>query len=214
MISVAVVDDHPLYREGVAATLRADPAFSMAGTGSSGDDAVRLVEEKQVDILLLDFHMPNGGLVVIRKLRELRPDVKIVLLTVAEARDEVSEALALGARGYILKSVSSGDLLNALRGIHAGEAYVTPELAARLLSELRARAPAPNPGTDAGLSAREDEILDKVALGRTNKEIARELKLSEKTVKHYMTSIMQKLHVRNRVEAASLVIKQAGPKRP
>lgn len=206
MIRVAVVDDHPLYRDGVAATLKSVPEFEVVGVGGSGADAVEIVQQQSPDLILLDLNMPGGGISLIRKLLEIRPQIKAVMLTVSGDQEFVSEALREGVRGYILKQVNSKDLISALLSVHAGDPYVMPELAAKLLKHLGTR-PAPDRRDKiSGLSAREMEILERVANGSTNKEIARDLKITEKTVKHYMTTIMQKLQVRNRVEAAAMVL--------
>lgn len=206
MIKVGVVDDHPIYRDGVAATLKSVPDFEVVGAGGSGNDALEIVERYSPDLILLDLNMPGGGIPLVRKLLELRPQLKPVMLTISGDQEFVSEALREGVRGYILKQVNSRDLIGALLSVHAGDPYVMPELAAHLLKHLGTR-PAPDRRDKlSGLSAREKEILERVAHGSTNKEIARKLNITEKTVKHYMTTIMQKLQVRNRVEAAAMVL--------
>jgi DNA-binding NarL/FixJ family response regulator len=124
------------------------------------------------------------------------------MLTVSESEEHVSQALAAGAQGYVLKGTSGPELIHTMRAVARGESYVSPSLAARLLTMSRRTPQVSNEDSDrADLTPREEGILDHVALGMTNKEIARRLSISEKTVKHYMTNIMQKLHVRNRVEA-------------
>jgi DNA-binding NarL/FixJ family response regulator len=206
MIKVAVVDDHPLYRDGVAATLKSVPDFVVVGVGGSGVDALDLVQEHKPDLILLDLNMPGGGIPLIRKLIEAHPKIKPVMLTISGDQEFVSEALREGVRGYILKQVNSRDLISALQSVYAGDPYVMPELAAKLLKHLGSRPVPDRRDKISGLSAREMEILERVANGSTNKEIARDLKITEKTVKHYMTTIMQKLQVRNRVEAAAMVL--------
>jgi two-component system, NarL family, nitrate/nitrite response regulator NarL len=210
-LTIGVVDDHPLYREGVAATLKADPCFNVVGVGSCGEDAVEIARQHKPQLLLLDFNMNNGGLPLISRLSTEYPSIKIVILTVSEREQDVSESLHAGARGYILKNIAGADLRQTLLNIASGEAFVMPELAAKLLSAIHNRTKVTRvPSALEDLNAREEFILDRVASGQTNKEIARELNLSEKTVKHYMTTIMQKLHVRNRVEAVSLLLQRDG----
>jgi DNA-binding NarL/FixJ family response regulator len=139
---------------------------------------------------------------------------KIVMLTASEAEDDVVAALRAGARGYIVKGVSARELISIVRAVNAGDAYVTPTLAASLLSEMSGPPRAgrqPDPLDE--LTVREQEILERVASGLSNKEIGQQLGLSEKTVKHYMTNILGKLHVRNRVEAA-LVAHGSRPEHP
>ncbi len=198
---VVIVDDHPLFREGVASTLCAEPDIEVVGQGETAEDAFRLAVELLPDILLLDISIPGGGLNIAPKIATACPVTKIVMLTASAEEDDVISALQAGARGYIVKGVSARELVHILRTIEAGEPYVTPALAASLLTFVRSGGQSGDtPLQD--LTERERQILQFVAAGQTNREIAEQLYLSEKTVKHYMTNIIQKLHVRNRVEAA------------
>jgi two-component system nitrate/nitrite response regulator NarL len=205
-IQVVIVDDHPLFRDGVLQTLQAEPEFEVVGQATSAGEAIRLTRELLPDVILLDITIPGGGLNAALVIAAMSPVTKIIMLTASEAEEDVLAALKSGARGYILKGVSARELIKAVRDVHSGEAYVTPALAASLLSEMTGGPlgpkPAPNPLDE--LTEREHQILAKVAGGLSNKEIAQQLFLSEKTVKHYMTNILQKLQVRNRVEAALL----------
>jgi DNA-binding NarL/FixJ family response regulator len=208
-IQVVVVDDHPLLREGVANTLSANPNIEVVGQGETAEDAIRLAGDLLPDILLLDISMKGGGINAAREISAAYPVVKIVMLTVSEREEDVAASLKAGARGYILKGVTARDLVTAVQSIHAGESYVTPTLAANLLLGWREGPDGmgiPTTPFDE-LTERERQILELLATGCSNKEIARELDLSEKTVKHYMTNILQKLQVRNRVEAALMVQK-------
>jgi two-component system nitrate/nitrite response regulator NarL len=203
---IVVVDDHPLFREGVVRTLRGIADFDVVGEGTSADDAIRLAQEQLPDLILLDVSMPGGGIHAAERISADCPVVKIVMLTVSEHDDDVTAALRAGARGYILKGVGGTELIGIVRDVLSGEAYVSPDLAARLLADMGAR---PRGDTAertllADLTAREEQILKRVARGLSNKEIGLELNIQEKTVKHYMTNILQKLQVRNRVEAALL----------
>lgn len=204
-LQVAIVDDHPLFREGVAHILGAQPDIEIVAEGESAADAVRIAAEQMPDILLLDVSMPGGGLQAVREIAAAYPVIKVVMLTVSEEEDDVTAALRAGARGYILKGVPGRELVRIIRAVSAGEVYVTPSLAASLLFELtnpRRDVAAPSPLE--GLTEREREILELVAAGQSNKEVGAQLFISEKTVKHHMTNILQKLQVRNRVEAALL----------
>jgi DNA-binding NarL/FixJ family response regulator len=204
-IQIVIIDDHPLFRDGVVSSLRADADFDVLAEGTSAAEAVKLADEYLPDLLLLDINIPGGGLNVVNKIAATSPVTKIVMLTASEQEDDVLSALKAGARGYIVKGVSARDLRSILRAIHDGEAYVTPALAASLLSDVRSGAAnSKQVGPLDDLTEREREILELVASGQSNKEIAAKLFLSEKTVKHHMTNILQKLHVRNRVEAALL----------
>lgn len=205
-IQVVIVDDHPLFRDGVIQTLRAEPDIEIVGQATTAAEAVRLAGELLPDVILLDITIPGSGLNAARTIAATLPVTKIVMLTASETEEDVLAALKAGARGYILKGVSAHELVKIVRDVYAGEAYVTPTLAASLLSEMKGgwqgQRPAANPLDE--LTERERQILEKVAAGLLNKEIAQQLSLSEKTVKHYMTNILQKLQVRNRVEAALL----------
>ncbi|WP_022800093.1 LuxR C-terminal-related transcriptional regulator [Deinococcus ficus] len=199
-VRVVLVDDHPLFREGVAATLGADPRFEVVGEGASADDALTLCTALLPDLLLLDLHLPGGGVQGARAVAAACPVTRIVMLTVSEEEADVLATLKAGARGFILKGVSGRELRSILASVADGEVYVTPGLAASMLRDMP---PTPPSGLDE-LTPRERQILEGVAAGRSNKEIARSLDLTEKTVKHYMTNVLQKLQVRNRVEAALL----------
>jgi DNA-binding NarL/FixJ family response regulator len=202
-IRLAVVDDHPLLREGVVRSLGETGIFSICGEGASAADALRLASAERPDILLLDMSMPGGGLNAIREVRAVHPDLKLVVLTVSENDEDVTAALNAGARAYVLKGVGSKTLADILQSVAKGESFVSPILAARMLERLRemtARPAEANPLSR--LTERETEILALVSQGFSNKEVAIRLDLHEKTVKHHMTSILAKLQVRNRTEAA------------
>jgi DNA-binding NarL/FixJ family response regulator len=207
-LRIAVIDDHPLFREGVAATLGADRSIDVVGQGATADDAIQIAQDLLPDVLLLDISLPGGGIEAMREIARLCPYIKVVILTASENEKHVSDALEAGARGYVLKGVGAQELMRTIHAVQQGESYVTPQLAARLLTMMKAPQHAPPAESDMpALTRREEQILDAVAEGKTNKEIARLLNISEKTVKHYMTNIMHKLQVRNRVEAA-LVVKR------
>ncbi|MBZ9702131.1 MULTISPECIES: response regulator transcription factor [unclassified Mesorhizobium] len=205
-IRVAIVDDHPLFREGVTRSLSEIGGFEMVAQGATAQDAERIASTLQPDILLLDISMPGDGLASVAGILGANPGQKIVMLTVSEANADVARALNAGVRGYVLKGVGSRMLAEILHGVAAGETYVSPTLSARLLSDLQSLQPA-NGRTDRlrQLTGREAEILQLVAEGLSNKEVALRLALQEKTVKHHMTGVLSKLNVRNRTEAALLM---------
>jgi DNA-binding NarL/FixJ family response regulator len=211
-VRVVLVDDHPLLREGVAGTLAAERDLAVVGHGESADDALRLARELMPDLMLVDVSMRGGGINAVRAIMDVCPVVKIIMLTVSEREEDVLAAFRAGARGYVLKGVSGPELVRILRSVLAGDPYVTPSLAAGLLGEWRERKAESKMDEDplAELTRREREILELVAVGLSNKEVANRLKLTEKTVKYYMTNVLQKLHVRNRVEAA-LLARQGQP---
>lgn len=201
-ILVAVIDDHPLFREGVAQTLQASTALQIVGVGANHTDALRIAKETAPDVMLLDIQLPGGGLEAARAIASLHTKTRIIILTASEEEEHVATALEAGASGYVLKGISGNELIRTVLAVHAGDTYVTPDLAARMLKSLK-RAAVQKPERDVfSLTPREEDILDCVAVGQTNKEIAIRLNIGEKTVKHYMTNIMHKLQVRNRVEAA------------
>lgn len=202
-IRVAVVDDHPLFREGVSRSLREIGGFEIVGEGASASDALRLVENLHPEVLLLDISMPGGGLNAIHEIHSENRDQKIIMLTVSESNADVGHALNEGVQGYVLKGVGSKTLAEIVRNVAAGENYVSASVSARLLSDLtlkRGSQPVVDPLLQ--LTDREVETLKLVTDGLSNKEIALRLKLQEKTVKHHMTRILSKLNVRNRTEAA------------
>ncbi len=205
-IRIAIVDDHPLFREGVTRSLSEIGGFEMAGEGATAQDAERIVSTMQPDILLLDISMPGGGLAAVASILADHPAQKIVLLTVSEANGDVTKALNAGVRGYVLKGVGSRSLADILRNVAAGESYLSPMLSARLLSDVQSLQPA-NGAADRlrQLTGRQTEILRLVAEGLSNKEVALRLELQEKTVKHHMTGVLSKLSVRNRTEAALMM---------
>ncbi|MEK1931160.1 MAG: response regulator transcription factor [Pararhizobium sp.] len=203
-IRVAVIDDHPLFREGVTRSLSEIDGFEIVAEGSSKDDALRIAENLHPDVMLMDISMPGGGLSAIPLILEIAPSQKIVMLTVSEASDDVTAALNGGAKGYVLKGIGSRALADVIRAVASGESYVAPTLSAKLLSS-RSQAAANQFELVASLTTREQEVLRLVASGMSNKLVARKLDLQEKTVKHHMTQIMTKLGVTNRTEAAMVL---------
>lgn len=202
-ITVVVVDDHPLFRSGVVRTLEEEDDIEVVAEGASADEALSLVARHTPTIALLDISMPGNGISAARRISEMYPGIRIAMLTVSENDEDVMNALEAGAIGYVLKGVGARDLVNMIRGVAQGESYVSPSLAARLLVAMKSAEAARSPRSAlASLTEREEQILRLVANGLSNKEVGRALDLQEKTVKHHMTSILQKLHARNRVEAA------------
>lgn len=211
-IRVVVADDHPLFREGVIASLLSMRDMQVVGQAADADEAVRLVRDELPDLALLDVTMPGGGIQAAAKIAAACPATKVVMLTVSEDEDDLLAAMKSGARGYVLKGVSASELESVIRAINAGEVYVAPTLAWGLLREMSAPHPA-DPMDE--LSARERQVLELVAGGLSNQEIGAQLSLAEKTIKHYMTNILTKLQVRSRVEAALLAARSGvGPLGP
>ncbi len=211
-IRILLADDHPLFREGVAASLAAAEDFQVVGQAGSGTEAVELARRLRPDMVLLDVSMPGmDGVAAAARIAAELPEIRIMMLTVSENAESLLAALRAGAHGYVLKGVSAGDLRAIVRNVAAGEAYVTPTLAAELLTEFsRPR----RPDTFATLTARETDVLELLSQGLTNRQIGERLHLSEKTVKHHMTVILQKLHVRTRTEAALMAVQHGKAQRP
>ncbi|MER2552232.1 MAG: response regulator transcription factor [Thauera sp.] len=207
-IHILLVDDHPLFREGVAHSLAATDDFVVVGEAGSGEEALSLAAALQPDMVLLDVSMPGmGGIAAAGRLSAGLPGVRIMMLTVAEDPECLLAALKNGAHGYVLKGVAAAELRRIAASVADGEAYVTPALAAELLVEFARTRP-----QDAlsSLSPRESGVLELLSRGLTNREIGEHLHLAEKTVKHHMTSILQKLHVRSRTEAVALALRNKG----
>jgi two-component system nitrate/nitrite response regulator NarL len=203
-IRILLADDHPLFREGVAASLAAAEDFSVIAQSSSGEEAIDLARTLRPDLVLLDVSMPGmGGIAAAARIAVDLPGVRIMMLTMAETPESLMAALKAGAHGYVLKGVSAGELRAIVRRVAAGEAYVTPTLAAEMLTEFSRPRVVDILET---LTSRETEVLNLVSQGFTNRKIGERLHIAEKTVKHHMTVILQKLHVRSRTEAALLAV--------
>ncbi|MCV9999422.1 response regulator transcription factor [Pararhizobium sp. YC-54] len=201
-IRVAVIDDHPIFREGVASCLTDMGGYDIVGEGGSCEDAQAIAQQADPDVMLLDISMPGGGLNAVASILERRPAQKIIMLTVSESHSDVAKALQLGAKGYVLKGVGSRALSEILRTVQSGEMYLSPTLSARMIAGLSKTGDVTSTTGIRDLTEREYDVLRLVASGLSNKRIARDLDLHEKTVKHYLTRIFTKLNVSNRTEAA------------
>jgi two-component system, NarL family, nitrate/nitrite response regulator NarL len=205
-IRVAVVDDHPIMRDGLAYVFTREEGFELVAQGASAKDAVEIAETYLPDLIFLDINMPGDGIGAAAIISRVCPATRIVMLTAHEGEQHVMKALRNGASGYLVKGVSAEELISMARAVHRGESYVSPGLAARLLGTRHQQSR--HIGTErkfVNLTDRESEILHQVSEGKSNKEIGHILGLNEKTIKHYMSNVLQKLHVRNRVEAAMMV---------
>ena len=213
-IRLVIIDDHPIFREGVASILGSEPDIEILGQGVTADDAVQLTRDLLPDVILLDINMPGGGLNAAETISTSFPVVKIIMLTGADEKEIVVAALKAGAQAYVLKGVAARELNNIIHTVYAGEGYVSPSLAASLLSEMTSLRRQPHTIKDdfEELTERERQILELIAVGTSNKEIGQKLFLTEKTIKHYVTNILQKLHVRNRVQAALLAQEKTRPR--
>jgi DNA-binding NarL/FixJ family response regulator len=199
-IRTAVIDDHPLFREGVMKLLARTPGIEVVACGSKAADAASIARDVAPDVMLIEIKLPDDGAAAVAAVARDFPHIRIVVLTVSDSETDLAAMLQIGVHGYLLKGCTGQEIVRALQRVHAGELCVTPVIAPRLRADAgQARQEAAD-----DLSSREEIILAQVSKGLTNKEIARALNLREKTVKHYMTHIMQKLGVGNRSEAALL----------
>lgn len=198
MIRVLIVDDHPVVREGLVAALEDVSDIRIAGAVGSAEEALRIVGTARPDVILLDLELPGlGGIEAIPRLAAARPGAGIVVLTAYDADERVLGAVRAGARGYVLKGASIEEIARAIRTVHGGGSYLASPVAAKVLSELR------SPRRAAVLSAREHAVLRDVAAGRSTKQIARALGITERTVKFHVSSIMNKLGAGNRAQAVA-----------
>ena len=201
-ISIVVVDDHPLFRQGVVAALQGEPDFQVVGETDSGEQALQLARTLMPQVMLLDVSMTGwNGITTAEKVSIACPATAIVMLTVSDDKDRLLAAFKAGARAYVLKGVSAQELARVVRAAAAGEVYVSQSLAGEMLVSLT-QGKAPDPLQE--LTTREREILALIGNGYTNRQIGEKIFLSEQTIKHYVTNILQKLQVRSRVEAALL----------
>jgi two-component system, NarL family, nitrate/nitrite response regulator NarL len=204
VIHVSVVDKHPLFRDGIILALNSQPDIEVVGRGATGEDAIRIAQDTVPDVAVIDTCTLGRNMAAVETI--LSQNSRIGILFLADVADEehVYAALRLGVRGYILKGANRTELLQAILVLSQGQSFISPSLAAKLLMrsgpqtyvEVKASSQLPH------LTPRERQILSILVQGRSNKEIGNTLDLSEKTIKHHLTNILQKLRVRNRVEAA------------
>jgi DNA-binding NarL/FixJ family response regulator len=199
-IRICIVDDHPLLREGVANILRRRADLQVVEQGANADEAREIAQRVRPDVMLMDVNMPGDVFAAVRFISTELSDVKVLMLTVSESENDAFLALEAGALGYVLKGVSGPELVLAIRLVAKGQTYITPDFVNKLLSNFKKHAADIH---TFDLTLREEQVIYEVSKGLTNREVASKLLISEKTVKHYMTCVMQKLHARNRVEAVT-----------
>src|SRR6516225_3401381 len=208
-IQIAIIDDHPMFREGAAQIFARMDDIEVVAEGATAADAVRVAQELRPDVMLLDISLPGDGLAAAASIARTCPGVQTVMLTASESELHVASALKAGARGYILKGSSGAEVVETVRAVYNGQSHLAPSLATRLLIQMGERGEAADDKPANDLTSREEEILSLVSRGMRNKEIASRLELTERTVKHHMTSIMRKSKVRNRVEAMLMFRRRA-----
>jgi DNA-binding NarL/FixJ family response regulator len=198
-IRVLVVDDHPLLREGIAAVLETQPDMCVQAEATEGAEALAMYEAHHPDVVLMDLQMPGmDGIAAIQAIRARDPSARIVVLTTYQGDVQALRAFQAGAHGYLLKSMLRRELVDTIRTVHAGGRRVPPEIADSLAAHV----------TDEALSAREIEVLRDVADGNANKRVARNLGISEETVKAHMKSILSKLGANDRTHAVTIAVRR------
>jgi len=202
LITIIIVDDHKVVRQGVRAFMDTQPDINVVGESENGEEAVRLVSEHAPDVVIVDLVMPGmDGVEVTRQVKQASPRTQVIVLTSYHQDEHIFPAIRAGALSYLLKDVGPAELAEAVRKAAAGEAVLHPRVAARVVQELHgARRDTPNPFTE--LSDREMEVLRLIADGMSNADIAGQLIISEKTVKSHVSNILNKLHLADRTQAA------------
>jgi two-component system nitrate/nitrite response regulator NarL len=200
-IRIVVVDDHTLFRRGIISLLSHEAGFAVVGEASDGFEGIRTVLAQKPDVVLLDLNMPGiSGLDTLSAILQDAPETQVVMLTVSEDAEDLVTALRNGAQGYLLKNIDSEFLVRSLRRAAQGESVISPEMAGKLMRQVRTGVPNAQPADV--LSPREREIVQRLAKGSSNKEIARDLDLAESTVKIHVQHILRKLGLNSRVQAA------------
>ncbi|MBI2867492.1 MAG: response regulator transcription factor [Chloroflexi bacterium] len=207
-LKVLLADDHPLFRDGIKSLLRAR-GIEVIGEASDGLEALEQTRRLRPDLVLMDINMPRcDGLEATRRLKAEFPDVKVVMLTVYDSDQKLFEAIKSGADGYLLKSLKSDEFFQLLTGISQGEAPLTRAIASRMLRELARVSQDKAIAKEVKLSEREIGVVQLVAKGATNKEIAATLGITENTVKYHLKNMLTKLHLQNRAQAAAYAVRE------
>ena len=211
-LRVMVVDDHALFRRGLEMVLQAEDDLMLVGEASDGDEAVEKAQELMPDVVLMDVRMPKrSGIEAAGHIKELLPHAKILMLTISDEEADLYDAIKAGASGYLLKEIPIDEVADAIRSVWAGQSRISPSMASKLLNECaamskatgdRSQVPAPR------LTDREMEVLRLVAKGLNNRDIAKDLYISENTVKNHIRNILEKLHLHSRMEAVVYAVRE------
>jgi DNA-binding NarL/FixJ family response regulator len=203
---VLIVDDHPVTRDGLKTAFGITEEIDVVGEASSGEEAIKVAQDVSPDVIFMDVRMPGmNGIQATRIIREHRPDTKVILFTIDESRASVAEAIQAGVSGYLLKDAGVNELVNAAKQAMAGKAVIHPTLTQAFIEEIQLVDRKPS---EAPLSPREIEILQKVAYGATTKEVADQLRISFHTVKTHLERIFEKLGANDRAQAVAIAIRQ------
>jgi DNA-binding NarL/FixJ family response regulator len=213
-IRAMIVDDHALFRRGLEMVLEEERDIELVGQASDGAEAVEKAAESLPDVVLMDIRMPrSSGIEACRAMKEAAPSAKIVILTISDEEEDLFEAIRAGASGYLLKDIPLDEVADAVRAVHGGQSLINPSMAGKLLTEFAALArhddeeraqevPAPR------LTEREMQVLKLVARGMNNRDIAKELFISENTVKNHVRNILEKLQIHSRMEAVMVAVRE------
>jgi DNA-binding NarL/FixJ family response regulator len=211
-LRVLIVDDHALFRRGLQMVLRQESDIDVVGEAADGHEAVDKAQELMPDVVLMDVRMPGqSGIKATEKIKDLIPHAKILMLTISDEEADLYDAIKAGASGYLLKEISIDEVAEAVRSVWAGQSRISPSMASKLLTEFaamskraseRQQLPAPR------LTEREMEVLKLVAQGMNNRDIAKELFISENTVKNHIRNILEKLHLHSRMEAVVYAVRE------
>ena len=211
-IRLVVADDHVLFRRGLRQVLDDEEGITVVAEAGDGEQAIQLARETMPDVVVMDVRMPvRSGIEAAREIKDELPHVKILMLTISDEEDDLYQAIKSGANGYLLKEISIEEIGNAVRSVHGGQSLISPSMASKLLNEFAAmikkeeekqQAPAPR------LTPREMEVLQHVAKGMNNREIAKALYISENTVKNHVRNILEKLHLHSRMEAVVYAVRE------
>jgi two-component system NarL family response regulator len=211
-IRVLIVDDHALFRRGIAMVLEQEKDFELVGEAGDGAEAVQIAQDTLPDVVLMDVRMPKrSGIEATSAIKEVSPTTKILILTVSDEEADLYDAIKAGASGYLLKEVAIEEVVSAIRSVHGGQSMISPSMAAKLLSEFATMVKKTDekPATaQPKLTEREMEVLRLVAKGRNNRDIAKELFISENTVKNHIRNILEKLHLHSRMQAVVYAVRE------
>ncbi|HXF56173.1 MAG TPA: response regulator transcription factor [Actinomycetota bacterium] len=211
-LRVLIVDDHALFRRGLQMVLKQEPDIEVVGEAGDGNEAVQKAQELMPDVILMDVRMPRrSGIEATKQIKELLPHVKILMLTISDEEADLFDAIKAGAAGYLLKEISIEEVAEAVRSVWGGQSRISPSMAAKLLTEFAAmsrRAEERQTVPPPRLTEREMEVLRLVAQGLNNRDIARELFISENTVKNHIRNILEKLHLHSRMEAVVYAVRE------
>ena len=209
-LRILLVDDHILFRKGIAALLAGRSDFTVVGEASDGLEAIQRIQEVTPDIILMDIEMPHcNGLSAVKQIKKIMPEIDIIMLTVSDSDNDLFQAIKYGAKGYLLKDLEPHQLYAMLDGVRQGEAPISGVMAAKILQEFTESdtTPVPDENTEP-LTEREIEVLQEVTTGASNKTISARLNITEHTVKIHLRSILQKLQLQNRVQAAVYAVRE------